>query len=120
MWRNPHPVAWYPIKNGDLNAISCVRVKEKKTYLTLSVYFFEKIFVRKNGSKTSDLYISCEYLSKRLSSSLVETELINFLFFCSKGIRHEVMDSKDTNEIISGCVESIGTTIESVENASKV
>ncbi len=115
-----HPVTWYLIKNGDLNTISCVHVKEKKTHLTLSVYFFEKIFIRKNSSKTSDLYILCEYLSKRLSSNLVKIELINFLFFCSKGIKYKIMDSKDMNEIISGYVKSIGTTIESVKNISKV
>ena len=35
------PVTWYPIKHGYLNAISCVRVKEKKnTYLTPYPYYF--------------------------------------------------------------------------------
>ncbi len=91
---------------------------------TWYLYFFKKIFVRKNDSNTLNLYnISYEYLSKRLSNSLKEIKLINFLFFYNKSIKYilsKIINSKDTNKVISDYLKSIGITIESIKNTSKV
>ena len=62
-----HPVTWYPIKSCVLNAISCVRVKEKKKYLpyTWCLYFLRE-FCKESIQR---LWILCEYQSKRSSNS---------------------------------------------------